>query len=98
KRSGAAPDIPTMVELGYPEFEAVPWFGLVAPAGTPQFVIDKVHRETAHILALPDVRRRLTELGLDLIGNTPAEFAAVIKAEIPQWAAVIRGAGIRAIE
>jgi tripartite-type tricarboxylate transporter receptor subunit TctC len=98
KRSGAAPDIPTMVELGYPEFEAVPWFGLVAPAGTPQFVIDKVHRETARVLALPDVRRRLAELGLDLIGNTPAEFAAVIKAEIPQWAAVIKGAGIKAIE
>ena len=98
KRSGAAPDIPTMVELGYPGFEAVPWFGLVAPAGTPQFVIDKVHRETARILALPDVRRRLAELGLDLIGNTPAEFAAVIKAEIPQWAAVIKGAGIKAIE
>jgi tripartite-type tricarboxylate transporter receptor subunit TctC len=98
KRSGAAPDIPTMVELGYPGFEAVPWFGLVAPAGTPQFVIDKVHRETARVLALPDVRRRLAELGLDLIGNTPAEFAAVIKAEIPQWAAVIKGAGIKAIE
>jgi tripartite-type tricarboxylate transporter receptor subunit TctC len=98
KRSGAAPDIPTMVELGYPEFEAVPWFGLVAPAGTPQFVVDKVHHETARVLALPDVRRRLAELGLDLIGNTPAEFAAVIKAEIPQWAAVIKGAGIKAIE
>jgi tripartite-type tricarboxylate transporter receptor subunit TctC len=98
KRSGAAPDIPTMVELGYPEFEAVPWFGLVAPAGTPQFVIDKVHRETARVLALPDVRKRLVELGLDLIGNTPAEFAAAIKAEIPQWAAVIKGAGIKAIE
>jgi tripartite-type tricarboxylate transporter receptor subunit TctC len=98
KRSGAAPDIPTMVESGYPGFEAVPWFGLVAPAGTPQFVIDKVHRETARVLALPDVRKRLAELGLDLIGNTPSEFAAVIKAEIPQWAAVIKGAGIRASE
>ena len=98
KRSGAAPDIPTMVELGYPGFEAVPWFGLVAPAGTPQFVVDKVHHETARVLALPDVRRRLAELGLDLIGNTPAEFAAVIKTEIPQWAAVIKGAGIKAIE
>ena len=98
QRSGAAPDIPTMVELGYPGFEAVPWFGLVAPAGTPQIVIDKVHRETARTLAQPDVRKRMAELGVDLIGNTPAEFAAVIKAEIPQWAAVIKGAGIRAIE
>src|SRR5216683_4627678 len=82
KRSGAAPEMPTMAELGYPGFEAVPWFGLLAPAGTPQVVIDKLHRESTRILALPDVRKRLTELGLDLIGNTPAEFAAVIKAEI----------------
>ena len=98
ERSSAAPDIPTMAELGYPGFEAVPWFGLMAPAGTPQVVIDKVHRETARTLSQPDARRRLAELGVDLIGNTPAEFAAVIKAEIPQWAAVIKGAGIKAIE
>jgi tripartite-type tricarboxylate transporter receptor subunit TctC len=98
ERSGAAPDIPTMAELGYPGFEAVPWFGLMAPSGTPQVVIDKVHHETARTLSQPDARRRLAELGVDLIGNTPAEFAAVIKAEIPQWAAVIKGAGIKAIE
>ena len=98
KRSGAAPDMPTMAELGYPGFEAVPWFGLMAPAGTPPAIIDKVHRESTRILAQPDIRKRLTELGLDVIGNTPAEFAAVIKAEIPQWAAVIKGAGIKASE
>ncbi len=98
ERSGAAPDMPTMAELGYPGFEAVPWFGLMAPAGTPKAVIDKLHRETARTLAQGDVRRRLAELGVDLIGNTPAEFAAVIKAEIPQWASVIKGAGIKASE
>ncbi len=98
ERSGAAPDMPTMAELGYPGFEAVPWFGLMAPAGTPQVVIDKLHRETARTLAQPDVRRRMAELGVDLIGNTPAEFASVIKAEIPQWAAVIKAAGIKANE
>jgi tripartite-type tricarboxylate transporter receptor subunit TctC len=98
ERSGAAPDMPTMVELGYPGFDAVPWFGLMAPAGTPRAVIDKVHRETVRTLAQGDVRRRMAELGVDLIGNTPAEFAAVIKAEIPQWATVIKGAGIKAAE
>jgi tripartite-type tricarboxylate transporter receptor subunit TctC len=98
ERSGAAPDMPTMAELGYPGFEAVPWFGLLAPAGTPQGVIDKIHRETTRALAQGDMRRRMAELGVDLIGNTPAEFAAVIKAEIPQWAAVIKGAGIKASE
>jgi tripartite-type tricarboxylate transporter receptor subunit TctC len=98
ERSSAAPDMPTMAELGYPGFEAVPWFGLMAPAGTPQAAIDKIHRETTRALAQGDMRRRMAELGVDLIGNTPAEFAAVIKAEIPQWAAVIKGAGIKANE
>lgn len=98
QRSAAAPDIPTMAELGYPGFDAVPWFGLLAPAGTPPAVIDKLQRETVRVLALPEVQASLHTLGLDLIGNTPAEFANVIRAETPQWATVIRGAGIRASE
>jgi tripartite-type tricarboxylate transporter receptor subunit TctC len=98
ERSAAAPDIPTMAESGYPGFEAVPWFGLVAPAGTPSAIVDKVYRETARVLARPDVRTSLGTLGLDLVGNSPAEFGALIKAEIPQWAAVIKGAGIKAAE
>jgi tripartite-type tricarboxylate transporter receptor subunit TctC len=96
KRSAVAPDLPTMVELGFPGFEAVPWFGLLAPAGTPPAIIDKVHRETVRVLALPDVRKRLEELGLDVIGSSPAEFAAVIAKEIPEWAKVIKEAGIKA--
>jgi tripartite-type tricarboxylate transporter receptor subunit TctC len=98
KRSAAAPDLPTMDEAGFPGFEAVPWFGLLAPAGTPPAVVEKVYRETARNLALPELRKRLGELGLDLIGNSPTEFAAVIRAEIPQWAAVIKAAGIKAGE
>jgi tripartite-type tricarboxylate transporter receptor subunit TctC len=95
KRSAVAPDLPTMAESGYPGFEAVPWFGLMAPAGTPRAIIDKLHRETVAALAPPDVRRKLTELGLDVVGNSPAEFSAVIAREIPQWAKVIKGAGIK---
>src|SRR5216683_925148 len=98
KRSAAAPDLPTMAESGYRGFEAVPWFGLVAPAGTPPAVVEKIYRETQRCLALPQVRTSLETLGLDVIGNSPAEFAAVIKAEIPQWAVVIKGAGIKAGE
>jgi tripartite-type tricarboxylate transporter receptor subunit TctC len=98
KRSGVAPDIPTMAELGFPGFEAVPWFGLLAPAGTAPAVVDKVHRETVRVLALPEVRKRLEDLGLDVIGNSPAEFAQVIRSEIPEWAKVIKGAGIKATE
>src|ERR1700728_3019774 len=65
KRSALAPDLPTMAESGYPGFEAVPWFGLLAPAGTPQHVIDKVHDETVKVMAMPEVRKRFDELGLE---------------------------------
>src|SRR6201985_438081 len=95
KRSPLAPELPTMAESGYPGFEAVPWFGLMAPAGTPQYIIDKLHDETIKALARPDVRKRFDELGLDPIGNSPAEFAAVIKKEIPEWGKVIKDADIK---
>ena len=95
KRSGLAPDLPTMAESGFPGFEAVPWFGLLAPAGTPQEVLDKLHDETVKTLAAPEVRKKFDELGLEPVGNTPAEFAAVIKKETPEWAKVIKDAGIR---
>jgi tripartite-type tricarboxylate transporter receptor subunit TctC len=95
KRSVAAPDLPTMIEMGYPDFEAVPWFGLLAPAGTPQAIIDKVHQETVRVLAMPDVRKRFEQNGLDVIGGTPAEFAQVIRTEIPYWAKIIKEAGIK---
>jgi tripartite-type tricarboxylate transporter receptor subunit TctC len=96
KRSVAAPDLPTMDESGYPGFEAVPWFGLLAPAGTPQAIIDKVHQETVKVLSQPDVRKRFEDAGLDVIGGSPAEFAEVIRTEIPYWAKIIKEAGIKA--
>ena len=95
KRSALAPDLPTMAELGYPGFEAVPWFGLLAPAGTPQGIIDKVHGDTIKVLKMPDVLKQFAEIGLEPIGNTPAEFLAVIKKETPEWAKVIKDAGIK---
>jgi tripartite-type tricarboxylate transporter receptor subunit TctC len=95
KRSVAAPDLPTMIEMGYPDFEAVPWFGFLAPTGTPQAIVDKVHRDTVAVLAMPDVRKRFEDNGLDIIGGTPAEFADVIKKEIPYWAKIIKEAGIK---
>jgi tripartite-type tricarboxylate transporter receptor subunit TctC len=95
KRIAAAPDLPTLAESGFPGFDATASFGLVAPAGTPPAIIDKLNRETVRILASPDVRKRFAELGSEVIGNSPAEFSAVIKAEIPQWAKLIKDAGIR---
>jgi tripartite-type tricarboxylate transporter receptor subunit TctC len=95
KRSALAPDLPTMAESGFPGFEAVPWFGLLAPSGTPGDVLDKLHDETVKTLAMPGVRKKFDELGLEPIGNTPAEFAAVIKKETPEWAKLIKDAGIK---
>ena len=95
KRSALAPELPTMAESGYPGFEAVPWFGLLAPAGTPAAIIDKLHDVTVKVLAMPDVRKTMEQQGLDIIGNSPAEFAAAIKTETPQWAKVIKDAGIK---
>ena len=98
KRSGAAPDLPTMAESGYPGFEAVPWFGLMAPAGTPVAIVERLHRDTVRVLALPDIRKKFDDLGLDIVASSPVEFAALIKAEIPQWAKVIKEAGIKATD
>jgi tripartite-type tricarboxylate transporter receptor subunit TctC len=98
KRSVAAPDLPTMIEMGYPDFEAVPWFGFLAPTGTPDAIIEKVHQDTMKVLAMPDVRKRFENNGLDVIGSSPAEFAEVIKTEIPYWAKIIKEAGIKASE
>jgi tripartite-type tricarboxylate transporter receptor subunit TctC len=95
KRSALAPDLPTMAESGFPGFEAVPWFGLLAPAGTPADVVNKLHGETVKALAMPELRRKFDELGLEPVGNTPAEFAALIRKETPEWATVIREAGIK---
>jgi tripartite-type tricarboxylate transporter receptor subunit TctC len=95
KRSALAPDLPTMAEVGFPGFEAVPWFGLLAPAGTPKEIVDKIYAETARTLAMPEVRKKFDELGLEPIGNTPAEFAAAIRKETPEWAKVIKDAGIK---
>jgi tripartite-type tricarboxylate transporter receptor subunit TctC len=95
KCAAAAPDLPTMAESGFPDFDATGWFGLMAPAGTSPAVVDKIQRDAVSILSLPELRKKLDELGLEPIGNTPAEFAAAIKSEISQWAKVIKEAGIK---
>src|SRR5438445_8447390 len=95
KRSALAPDLPTMAESGFPGFQAVPWFGLLAPIGTPKDVLEKLLDETIKALAMPEVRRKFDELGLEPVGNTPAEFAAIIRKETPEWAEVIKDAGIK---
>ena len=89
------PDIPTMAEAGYPGQIGETPVGLLAPAGTPQAIIDLLHRKVVQILAQPDVKQRLAVIGFTPIGDTPAEFAAYLKAEHSKWAKVINEAGIK---
>ena len=95
RRSSATPELPTIAESGYPGFEFTNWSGLLAPAKTPAMIVGKLHLETVKTLALPDVRAKLADLGLEAIGNSPDEFAAVIKSEIPKWAKVLKESGIK---
>ena len=95
-RSQILPDVPTMTEAGYPQIEGDSWVGIMVPAGTPKEIVGTLHREAVNILALPDMKARLAELGYDPVGSTPEEFAARIKAEIETWAKVIRAAHIKA--
>jgi tripartite-type tricarboxylate transporter receptor subunit TctC len=95
-RSQILPDVPTMAEAGYPEIEGDSWVGVLVPAGTPKDIISLLSREVVKIIALPDMKARLGELGYDLVGSTPGEFAARIKVEIEMWGKVIRAAKIKA--
>jgi tripartite-type tricarboxylate transporter receptor subunit TctC len=95
KRSSAAPQLPTVAEAGYPSFEVIGWNGLFAPANTPEAIIRALHDEAAKALALPELQAKLADLGLESIGNSPAEFSAIIKSETPKWANVIKNAGIK---
>ena len=94
-RSRFMPDLPTINESGVPGYEAIQWFGLLAPAGTPQAIIDRLQAETAKILDTPAMKARLALEGAEPIGNTPAEFSALIKAEMAKWSQVAKAAGIK---
>jgi tripartite-type tricarboxylate transporter receptor subunit TctC len=95
-RSEALPDVPTVAEAGkLPGFEASSWFGLLAPAGTPAEVVSRLQQETAKALNLPAVKERLLAQGAIPSGNTPAEFAALIDAEIKKWEAVVKASGAK---
>jgi tripartite-type tricarboxylate transporter receptor subunit TctC len=95
KRTAILPNVPTLDELGLRGFEATTWHGLVAPAGTPPAIVTALHKALVETLADPAVRRSLEKLGIDVVGSTPAAFAAHIKREIPKWAAVIKASGAK---
>jgi tripartite-type tricarboxylate transporter receptor subunit TctC len=96
KRSSALPEVPTLGEAGLPDQEADTIQGILVPAGTPKAIIDLLHREIVKVMSLPDVKERMAVLGFEPVANTPEEFAARIKTEIPKWAKVIGDANIKA--
>jgi tripartite-type tricarboxylate transporter receptor subunit TctC len=93
KRSTMLPDLPTVAELGYPGFAVLYWMGLLAPAKTPEAIVNKLHENIVAALAAPDLREQLNKQGAEVVVSTPAEFAALIAVEIPKWAEVVRKAG-----
>jgi len=95
KRAGIAPDVPTMAEAGLPDYDIGLWFGLLAPAGTPRDVIDKLARVANEAIKSDDVRTALRTAGLDPLGSTPDEFARYIVSEVQKGAAVVQAAGLK---
>lgn len=96
QRAGALPDIPTISEAGLPGYEVTSWFGVFGPAGMPAPVVDVLNREIRRWIDLPETQTRIGALGGQLGGNTPAEFAAFVQAEIAKWKPIIERAGLRA--
>ena len=95
QRSPALPDVPTIAEAGLPNFEAVAWFGMLAPAGTPRDIVTKLNGEIVRVLKLPDVNERLSGMGAIVVGSTPDEFATWMRNEVAKWAKVVKAAGVQ---
>ena len=95
RRSPALPDVATVAELGYPGFEAALWLGILAPAGTPQPIIERLNRELTAIVATADFRTLMDKNGAEPISNTPDQFAAMIRAEVDRYTKVVKAVGIK---
>jgi len=95
QRMRQLPTVPTMIESGYPGFKMLNWTGLMAPAGTPRGVVERLAREVSRIVRDPKIAATFTASGVDPLGGSPEEFAAMIAADIPLWADAVRIAGIR---
>jgi tripartite-type tricarboxylate transporter receptor subunit TctC len=95
-RSKLLPEVPTVGEAGIPGFESTGWFGLMAPAGTPKAVVDRIQADTAKVLADPEVQAALAAQGMTVVGSTPAEMAAQIADESRKWARVVANRNLKA--
>src|SRR6267378_2850624 len=95
QRHRLLPDVPSFAELGYPGMDIALWYGVVAPGGTPAPVVQRLNAELAKIVAMPDVRKNLSEQGADLQGGSAEDFAAFMRAESDRWSVVVKQAGIK---
>ena len=96
KRTPALPDVPAIAEAGVPGYESTQWFGILVPAGTPRPIVERLNQEIVRAIRAPEMRDKLNSEGLEVVGSTPAEFAAHIKLETEKWAKVIKTMGIKA--
>ena len=96
KRFAAAPEVPTMIEQGYPDFEATAWIGFLAPGATPRPIIERYNREIVRIANTPDVKGKLEALAFEVVATSPEEFRQWIAKEVPRWGKVIRETGATA--
>ena len=95
KRSALLPDMPTIAEAGVPGYEATSWNGLAVPAGTPKAVIRRLQQETQKAVAVPEVKAKFFELGIEAIAGTPEEFAALIRSEREKWVPLLKKIGVK---
>ena len=94
-RSPVVKSVPTLAESGFPGFDMVSWQALVAPAGTPRAVVDRLNAEVAKVLKTPDMKEKMTGLGTDIVANSPEQFAQYLREETAKWSKIVRDAGIK---
>jgi tripartite-type tricarboxylate transporter receptor subunit TctC len=87
--------VPTLAESGFPGFDMVSWQALVAPAGTPRAVVDRLNAEVAKVLKTPEMKEKMTGLGTDIVANSPEQFAQYLREETAKWSKIVRDAGIK---
>lgn len=96
KRSPTVPEVPTMAELGFKDQVSETITGMLVPAGTPRAIVGRLHKEVVRVMALPDIKQRMADLGADVVANSPQEFTAQIRREVARWTKVVKDAGIPA--
>jgi tripartite-type tricarboxylate transporter receptor subunit TctC len=95
KRVASAPDIPTIAELGYPNFDVSPWWGILAPAGTPRAIVDKINADVAEVLRNPETQAMLKDQGSEADISTPDAFMKTLQEDVVKWGKVVKSSGAR---